>query len=78
MLPIVGFRDQVTAAFELPVTLTVKPCMPDGPRDTLPGNTDTPTGGTRVTLALASFVGSAVLTAVTVTLCCEATYDGAV
>jgi hypothetical protein len=43
----------------------------------VPGTTVTPTGGFRVTAALAVFVVSVTLVAVTVTVCCEVKEDGA-
>ena len=68
MLPTAGFSDQVTAVFEVPATLAVNVWVCAGARVTLPGVNATPTGGDSDTLALADFVESATLVAVTDTV----------
>ena len=78
MLPTAGFSDQVTAVFEVPATVAVNACVCDGVRVTLPGVNATLTGGASDTLALADFVESATLVAVTVTVCALGIEAGAV
>ena len=78
MLPTAGFNDQLTPVFELPETAAVNTCVADGARLTLPGETDKLTGGVRATLAVVDFEGSAMLVAVTVTVCGTVTAGGAV
>ena len=78
MLPTAGLSDQVTAVLELFDTVAVKAWVCDGVRVTLPGVNATLTGGASDTLALADFVESATLVAVTVTVCALAMLDGAV
>src|ERR1700682_1889987 len=58
---------QTTFWFPVPSTDAVKPCTANGDRVTLPGCTDTSTGLSTVTCALAFFVESAALTAATLT-----------
>ena len=78
MLPTAGFRDQVTAVFEVPATLAVNVWVCEGARVTLPGVNATLTGGASDTLALADFVEFATLVAVTVMVWALAIDDGAV
>ena len=77
MLPTKGLKDQVTPVFELLTTAAVKVCVCDVLRAALPGETDTLTAGVSVRLALADLVGSAALTAVTVTVWRAVTDGGA-
>jgi hypothetical protein len=67
-VPTAGLIDQVTPEFDEPPTVAVNCCHWDPVSDTLVGVKDTDTGGTKLTMALADFVGSAALVAVTVTL----------
>ena len=78
MLPTAGLRDQVTAVFEVPATLAVNIWVCEGVSVTVPGVNATLTGGASDTLALADFVESATLVAVTVTVWAEGMLDGAV
>ena len=78
MLPTAGFRDQVTAVFDVFATVAVNACACAGARVTLPGTNATLTGGASDTLALADLVESATLVAVTVTVCALAIDEGAV
>ena len=78
MLPTAGVRVQVTAVFELFATEAAKLWDWDWPRPTDVGVTETLTGGTSVTLALADLVESATLVAVTVTVCALGIEAGAV
>ena len=68
----------MTAVLLEPVTLAVNCWVCEADRLVLVGVTDTATGGFRLTVALADFVGSAALVAVTVTVCALAIEDGAV
>ena len=65
--PSAGFNDQVTFELLVPVTVAVNCCACDGPNDTVSGFTETLIVGFNLTVALADFVGSAALAAVTVT-----------
>lgn len=67
MLPTGGLRLHATVAFELLATVAVNCWVCAGSRETEPGLNEMETGGTRVTVALADWVGSAALVAVTVT-----------
>ena len=79
MEPTCGEMDQVTAVLAEPVTVVENCCAgEDGVRVTLAGATETVTGGTRVTVAVAVLVESAVLVAVMVTVCWEARLAGTV
>ena len=78
MLPTAGFKDHVTPVLDVPATTAVKACTPDGPSITLPGDRATLTGGASVMLALVDFDGSAVLVAVTTSICGDVTEAGAV
>ena len=78
MLPTAGLSDHLTATFELPATDAANTCVFEGPSVTLPGDSATLTVGTKVTLALANFVASTTLVAVTVIACCERIDAGAV
>ncbi len=74
--------DHVTDVFEVPLTVGVKLALWPPVSDTLPGDKLMPTGGgalaCNVTDAVAVWVGSAALVAVTATVCCVATLAGAV
>jgi hypothetical protein len=59
----------VTPVFDDPTTVALNCCVCEAPSETLAGVSDTVTAGTSVIPALADFVGSAALTAVTVTVC---------
>jgi hypothetical protein len=76
-VPTLGFIDQVTAVLLVPVTEALKVADAPAPSATEPGPTVTPTGCSE-TAALAVFVASAELVAITVTVCCEGTLVGAV
>ena len=78
MLPIAGLRDQVTAVFDVLETVAVNIWVCEGVSVTVPGVNATLTGGASDTLALADFVESATLVAVTVTVWAEGILDGAV
>jgi hypothetical protein len=69
-LPKAGLSDQVTAVLLEPLTVAVNVWFCDGCKDTEDGASETVTltGGFRVTVALADFVGSATLVAFTVTV----------
>ena len=58
----------MTAVFELLATVAAKAWVCDWPRVTLPGVSETLTGGVSETLALAVLVGSATLVAVMMTV----------
>jgi len=64
MLP--PLADQVTAVFELPLTLAVNCWVPPAESDAVPGVTDTETGALTFTVAEADLVVSVTLVAVTV------------
>ena len=68
MLPTAGVMVQVTAALELFATEAAKVWVCDWPRVTLPGLTETLTGGVSEMVAVAVLVLSAVLVAFTVTV----------
>ena len=72
-----GGIDQVTAVFDAPVTVAVNCCVCELLNVAVPGVTVTDIG-VMVTVAVAVFVGSAWLVAVTVMVCCDATVDGGV
>jgi hypothetical protein len=78
MLPTAGLSDQVTAVFELPLTVAVNAWVCEGASVTLPGVSATLTGGASDTLALAFLVESATLVAVTVRVCAAVIDAGAV
>jgi hypothetical protein len=78
MLPTTGLSDHVTAVLLVLVTAAAKLWVCDCVNVTLAGLTVTFTGGFRVTVALADFVGSATLVAFTVTVCAAAMVAGAV
>ena len=78
MLPTTGLSAQFTPVFDVPVTVAENCCVCDPLSVAVPGETETATGGFKVTVALALFVESAVLVAVTVTDCVLATLPGAV
>ena len=67
-LPTALFKDQVTEVFELPVTVAENCLVCDAVSVTAVGETETAKGGFSVTTAVAFFVESATLVAVTVTL----------
>jgi hypothetical protein len=79
IVPTLGLIDHVTAVFpEPPVTLAVNCWEWEAERLAVAGVTDTDTGASRVTDALADLVGSAALVAVTVTVWAKAIAAGAV
>jgi phage gp36-like protein len=69
MVPIAGFRLQVTAVFRVLATVALNCCVWAAYRLEVAGATDTLTGGQRFTVAVADLVGSAKLVTVTVTAC---------
>jgi hypothetical protein len=75
-VPTLGLMDQVTAVLPVPVTEALKVAVAPAPRATEPGPTVTPTG-CNDTVALAVFVESAALVAITVTVCWLPTINGA-
>jgi hypothetical protein len=80
-VPKIGFMDQVTAVFGVPVTVAVNWRLCEADRLTLAGLIETDTagaGGVNAATALADLVGSATLVAVTVTFCWIGIDDGAV
>ena len=77
-VPTAGFKDQVTAVFDDPLTAAVNCWVWDAVRDAVNGVRETVTGGASATLALADLVGSAALVAVTVTVCALEIEVGAV
>jgi hypothetical protein len=78
MLPAAGQRVQMTAVFELFVTVAAKAWVCAGVRVTLPGVNATLTGGVSEIVAVADLVESATLVAVTVTVWAAEMVDGAV
>ena len=78
MLPTAGLSDQVTAVLELFDTVAAKAWVCDWPRVTVPGVSETLTGGASDTLALTDLVESATLVAVTVTVWAAEMVAGAV
>ena len=76
MLPTAGLSDHVTAVLPVPVTPAVKVADWPAASDAEAGPTVTPIG-CNVTVALAVFVESATLVAVSVTVCWLATIGGA-
>ena len=77
-VPTAGFKDQVTAVFDDPVTVAVNCWVWDAVRDAVNGVSETVTGGARAMLALADLVESAALVALTVTVCALEIEPGAV
>jgi hypothetical protein len=75
-LPTGGLSDQFTATLPVPVREAANVADPPPPRETEVGPTDTPIG-IRETVALAIWVESATLVAVTVTVCGLAIIGGA-
>jgi hypothetical protein len=75
-VPTLGLKDQVTAVLPVPVTEALNVVVAPAPIATKPGPTVTPTGCSD-TVALAVFVESAALVAVTVTVCWLPITDGA-
>ena len=78
MVPTAGFKDQFTAVFDNPLTVAVNWLVWEAVREAVVGVRETLTNGARATLALADCVGSAVLVALTVTVCALAIEAGAV
>ena len=78
MLPKMGLIFQVTALFVLPVTDALKVCVCEGVRPTVSAAIEILTGGTSEIWPLAVFAGSAMLVAVTVTVCAVVRLAGAV
>jgi hypothetical protein len=68
-VPTLGLNDQVTPVFDDPLTVAVNWLVWETVSDAVAGVTETLTGGARAMLALADFVGSAALVALTVTVC---------
>ena len=68
----------MTAVFEVFATVAVNACVCAGAKVTLPGVSPMLTGGVSDTAALADFVESATLVALTVTVCAAVTVAGAV
>ena len=75
-VPTAGLSDQLTAVLLLPVTQAVNVADAPTPSDAEAGPNVTPIG-IKDTVALAAFVESATLVAVTVTLCWLAIIAGA-
>ena len=69
--------DQLTPAFEVPVTVAANACVPPSEIDADGGFTTTVTSGSMVIIEVATRVGSATLVAVTVTVEGEGTRAGA-
>jgi hypothetical protein len=94
MLPTCGLIDQVTAVFEVPVTVAVKVALWPPFKEALPGDNATPvvdvttfdpgagveglSSGFKVSETAADLVGSATLVAVITTTCCPLIELGAV
>jgi hypothetical protein len=78
MVPKAGLNDHVTAVWAVPATAAVNCWVWDTVRLAVEGLTETLTGGTTVTLALAVLDVSAALVAVAVTVCAAETELGAV
>jgi hypothetical protein len=68
MLPTAGLTDQFTAVFDVPFTADTNCLDCAGPKATDDGVTETVTLGFKVTVAFATFVGSATLVAMTETV----------
>ena len=73
-----GLNNHVTPVLVVPVTVVVNCWVCEAVSEVVEGVSETVTGGTRLTLAEADLVGSAVLVAVTVTFCALAIAAGAV
>ena len=69
MVPTAGLSDQVTDVLAAFVTVAVNCCDWESTNEELAGVMDTPIGAASVTTAFATFVESATLVAVTVTVC---------
>jgi hypothetical protein len=67
IVPTAGLNDHETLGFNEPATVAENCCVWPTPRLTVPGDTVTVTGGVTVTFAVADWVGSCTLVAVTVT-----------
>jgi len=65
MVPTAGCTDQVTAVFELPVTVAENCWFCEAVRDIVERFSETARGGLSITVAIADFVGSAMLVAIT-------------
>jgi hypothetical protein len=77
-VPTAGFTDQLTPVFDDPLTVAVNCWVWDALREAVNGVRETVAGGARAILALADFVASAALVALTVTFCALAIEAGAV
>ena len=77
-VPTAGLTDHVTVVFDDPLTVAVNWLVWETVSDAVAGVTDTLTGAARAMLALADFVGSAALVALTVTVCATVIEAGAV
>ena len=77
-VPTAGLTDQVTAMLDDPLTVAVNCWVLDTVSEAVNGVREMATGGTRAMLALADFVGSAALVALTVTFYALAIEAGAV
>jgi len=78
MVPTAGLTDQKTVVLEAPVTVALNCSTSDPVSAVMEGVKETVTDGVSATVAVANFVGSAVLVAFTVTLCTLAGDAGAV
>ena len=81
MVPTCGFKDQLTAVFEVPLTVAVKVVLWPPLSDAFPGDKLIVTFGARgcsVMEAVALWVGSAALTALSMTVCGDVIVTGAV
>ena len=77
-LPTLGDIDHVTFGFVVPLNEALNCCDWLGESDAVVGATETDTEGISVIEAAAILVGSAALTAATVTVCCSRINAGAV
>ena len=78
MVPVLGLNVHVTAVLLVLFTVAVNCCVCPAVSVVLAGLTDTATAGVSVITAVAFFVESAELVAVTVTVCWLLTEEGAV
>ncbi len=76
--PLAGLIDHVTEVLLVLRTVGVNCCVCPADSEAVAGDSVIETGGSRLTVAEADFVGSAWLVAVTLTLCAAATLTGAV
>jgi hypothetical protein len=78
IVPTAGLNDHVTPVFVVPVTAAVNCCVWEAVREAVVGVIETLIGGVMAKLALADFVGSAALVAVTAIVWVLETEAGAV